>query len=44
MDPMGEGLFAQGRSCSRPHLFRGTNFFHWKNLMKMFLINEDMEL
>ena len=44
MDPIGEGLFAQGRSCSRPPLFCGTNFSHWKTLMKMFVIDQDMEL
>ena len=44
MDPIGEGLFAQSRSCSRPPLFCGTNFSHWKTLMKMFVIDQDMEL
>ena len=44
MDTIGEELFAQGHSCSRPHLFYGTNFPHWKTLMKMFLIDQDIEL
>ena len=44
MDPIREGFFAQGRSCSRPPLFYRTNFSHWKTLMKMFLIDQDMEL
>ena len=44
MDPIREGLFAQGRSCSRHPLFCGTNFSHWKTLMKMFVIDQDMEL
>ena len=44
MHPIGEVLFAQGRSCSRPPLFCGTNFSHWKTLMKMFVIDQDMEL
>ena len=44
MDPIGEGLFAQGYSCSRPPLFYGTNFSYWKTLMKIFVIDQDMEL
>ena len=44
MDPIGEGLFAQGRSCFRPPLFCGINFSHWKILMKMFVIDQDIEL
>ena len=44
MDPIGAGLFAQGRSCSRPPLFIGTKLSHWKTLMKMFIIDQDMEL
>ena len=27
-------MSAQGRSCSRPALFRGTNFSQWKNFNK----------
>ena len=44
MDPIGEGLFAQGCSYSKPPLFYGTNFSHWKTLIKMFVIDQDMEL
>ena len=44
MDPIGEGLFAQGCSCSRPPLFCETHFSHWKTLMQMFVIDQDMEL
>lgn len=44
MDPVGGGLFAQGRSCSRPPLFCEVNISYWKTLMKMFVINQDMEL
>ena len=44
MDPIGEGLFAQGSLCSRPPLFYGTNFPHWKTLMKIFVIDQDIEI
>ena len=44
MDPIGKGLFAQGRSCSRPSLIFGANFSRWKTLMKMFVIDQDVEL
>ena len=44
MDPIGEGLFAQVPSSSKPPLFCGTNLCHWKTLMKMFIIDQDMEL
>ena len=38
------GGFAQGRSTSRPPLFVGNNFVHWRSLMKMFIIDQDLEL
>ena len=38
------GGFAQGRSTSRPPLFLGNNFVHWRSLMKMFIIDQDLEL
>ena len=44
MDPIGEGLFAQGRLSSRPPLFCEINFSHWKTLMKIFVIDQDIEL
>jgi len=39
-----EGHYDQGRSTTRPPLFRGTNFSHWKNLMQIFIKTEDYEL
>ena len=44
MDPIGEGLFAQDHSCSKPPLFCWTNFSHWETWMKMFVIDQDMKL
>ena len=44
MHPIGEELFAQGRLCFRPPLLCGTNFSHWKPLMKMFVIDQNMKL
>ena len=38
------GGFAQGRSTSRPPLFVGNNFVHWRSLIKMFIIDQDLEL
>ena len=40
----GEGYYDQGRSTTRPSLFKGTNFSYWKNLMQMFIKTEDYEL
>jgi len=40
----GEDYYDQGRSTTRPPLFRGTNFSYWKNLMQMFIKTEDYEL
>lgn len=44
MSSQGDGGFAQGRSAHRPPLFVGNNFAHWKSLMKMFVIDQDLEL
>ena len=44
MATTGEGYYNQGRSTTRPPLFRGTNFSYWKNLMQMFIKIEDYEL
>ena len=44
MSSLGNNGFAQGRSANRPPLFAGNNFAHWKCLMKMFVIDQDMEL
>jgi len=44
MSISGEGGFAQGRSSNRPPLFKGDNFVHWRSLMQMFIIDQDMEL
>ena len=41
---VGDGGFAQGSSTNRPPLFCGYNFTHWRCLMKMFIIDQDMEL
>ena len=43
MNYLGDGGFAQGRSSSRPPLFCGNNFTHWRALMQMFIIDQDME-
>ena len=40
----GQGGFGQGRSITRPPLFVGNNFMHWKSLMQMFIIDQDLEL
>jgi len=34
----------QGKSISRPPLFFGSNFSHWKRLMQIWLMNQDYEL
>ena len=44
MSFVGEGGFAQGRASNRPSLFCGDNFPHWKSLMKMFIMDKDLEL
>jgi len=44
MAATGEGYYDQGRSTTRPPLFRGTNFSYWKILMQMFIKTEDYEL
>ena len=44
MDPIGEGLFAQGRLCSKFPLFSGTKISHRETLMMIFVIDQDMEL
>ena len=44
MSFVGEGGFLQGRAVNRPPLFCGENFSQWKCLMKMFIIDQDMEL
>ena len=44
MSRVAEGGFEQGRSTNRPPLFCGNNFAHWRSLMKMFIIDQDMEL
>jgi len=44
MAASGEGYYDQGRSTTRPPLFKGTNFSYWKNLMQMFIKTEDYEL
>ena len=41
---VGDGGFAQGRSTNRSPLFCVYNFTHWRCLMKMFIIDQDMEL
>ena len=40
----GQGGFGHGRSIIRPPLFVGNNFMHWKSLMQMFIIDQDLEL
>ena len=44
MAASGEDYYDQGRSTTRPLLFRGTNFSYWKNLMQMFIKTENYEL
>ncbi|XP_021743604.1 uncharacterized protein LOC110709690 [Chenopodium quinoa] len=44
MNSVGDGGFAQGRSANRPPLFCGNNFAHWRSLMQMFVIDQDLEL
>ena len=44
MNSVGDGGFSQGRSTNRPPLFCGNNFAHWRSLMQMFIIDQDMEL
>ena len=44
MNPIGNGGFSQGRSTNRPPLFCGNNFAHWRSLMQMFIIDQDIEL
>ena len=44
MNMVGDGGFAQGRLTNRPPLFCGYNFTHWRCLMKMFIIDQDIEL
>jgi len=44
MAASGEGYYDQGRSTTRPPLFKGTNFSYWKILMQMFIKIEDYEL
>ena len=44
MSFVGDGGFAQGRASNRPPLFCGDNFTHWKSLMKMFIMDQDLEL
>ena len=44
MSFVGDGGFAQGRAANRPPLFCGDNFVHWKSLMKMFIMDQDLEL
>ncbi len=44
MKAFGNGDFAPGRANNRPPLFCGNNFSHWNSLMKMFIIDLDMEL
>ena len=38
----GDGGFMQGRAINRPPLFNGENFAHWKVLMKMFILDQDI--
>ena len=44
MNPFQDGGFAPGHAQNRPPLFCGTNFSHWSNLMKMYLIDMDYDL
>ena len=44
MASAGNGDLAQGRSISRPPLFKGSNFAFWKNYMQIFIRDQDMEL
>lgn len=44
MNPFHDGGFAPGRASNRPPLFCGTNFTHWSDLMKMYLIDIDYDL
>ena len=44
MAATGEGYYDQGRSTTRPPLFRGTNFSYWKILTQMFIKTEDYKL
>ncbi|XP_021741936.1 uncharacterized protein LOC110708138 [Chenopodium quinoa] len=44
MNSNGDGGFAQGRSANRPPLFCGNNFPHWRSLMQMFVIDQDLEI
>ena len=44
MSFVGDGGFAQGRASNRPPLFCGDNFTHWMSLMKMFIMDQDLEL
>ena len=44
MAASGEGYYDQGRSTTRPPLFKGTNFSYWKNCMQMFIKIEDYKL
>ena len=42
MSNAGDGGFMQGRAINRPPLFNGENFAHWKVLMKMFILDQDI--
>ena len=44
MSFVGDGGFAQGIASNRPPLFCDDNFTHWKSLMKMFIMDQDLEL
>ncbi|XP_021722475.1 uncharacterized protein LOC110689966 [Chenopodium quinoa] len=44
MNSIGDGGFVQGRSANRPPLFCGNKFAHWRSLMQMFVIHQDLEL
>ena len=44
MSAKATGGFEQGRSLNRPPLFCGNNFAHWRALMKMYLIDQDLAL
>ena len=39
-----DGGFAQGRSAYCPSTFNGDNFSQWCVMMKMFIIDQDIEV
>ena len=42
--PLPEDVNFNGQSTIQAHLFKGTNFFYWKNVMQVFIEFTNMEL